>query len=239
MEGRLGVIKGETLGESNDMYLLTVFRLVERGGEVSISHLAEATGHSMSTVSEKVRRLTRRGYLLHEWRGAVTLSAEGWRYAGRLLRKRRLIETFLVCMAGYNVYDVHVDACRLEHVISDRLTDALERMLDYPRHDPHGHPIPDKEGAISTAYTVSLSMLDEGGRAEVVSLNSEDMERLKYLDELGFSPGVTLRLLHKAPFDGPLTIDMNGFCFSLAVSLASTIDVVVQKGLSSGTNGMS
>lgn len=148
MDGRLGGVAGEKLGESNDMYLLTVYRLVERGGEVSISRLAEATGHSMSTVSEKVRLLTRRGYLLHEWRGTVTLSAEGSRYTGRLLRRRRLIETFLVRLAGYNVYDVHVDACSLEHVISDRLTDALERMLDYPRHDPHGHPVPDSEGLL-------------------------------------------------------------------------------------------
>lgn len=72
-----------------------------------------------------------------------------------------------------------------------------------------------------------------------MSLSSEDMDRLKYLDELGFSPGVTLRLLHKAPFDGPLTIDMNGYCFSLAVSLASTIEVVAQDDVSSGTNGIS
>ncbi len=226
------------LGESNEMFLLAVFRLTERGGEVSISRLAEVTGYGMSTVSEKARRLTEKGYLLHEWREAVSLSEDGRRYAGKLLRKRRLIETFLVRLAGYSVYDVYEDACRLEHVMSERLTNALERMLEYPRFDPHGHPIPDPDGTLARKKTTPLSLLDVGIVAEVASICGEDHERLKYIDELGFRPRQTVIVLNKAPFEGPVSVDIDGHRLSIAVSLASCIEMVVVSPYRTQRNGL-
>ncbi|ARM30428.1 DtxR family iron (metal) dependent repressor [Prosthecochloris sp. HL-130-GSB] len=227
------------LGESNEMYLITVLKLSRKAenGEVTVSRLAEETGHSMSTVSEKVRKLTEKGYLEHEWREGVSLSRKGHLYAGRLLRKRRLIETFLVRMAGYSIYDVHDEACRLEHVISDRLTDALDRMLDYPEVDPHGHPIPTHEGECRGVETVALSELDSGVIARVAALCSEDAERLKYMHELGFEPERQVVVREKAPFDGPITVDIEGHNIVISPALASCVQMKTREPVLLGRNG--
>lgn len=227
------------LGESNEMYLITVLKLSRKAedGEVTVSRLAEATGHSMSTVSEKVRKLTEKGYLEHEWREGVSLSRKGHLYAGRLLRKRRLIETFLVRMAGYSIYDVHDEACRLEHVISDRLTDALDNMLDYPEVDPHGHPIPTSSGECRRVETTALSELDKGVTAQVAALCSDDADRLKYLHELGFQPDRVVVLLDKAPFQGPLTLDIEGAHVVIAPDLASCVQMKVREPVLMRRNG--
>ena len=213
------------LSESSEMYLQTVFRLCEKHGEVSIGTIAEAMAHSLSTVSEKVKKLTEQGLLVHEWREGVSLSREGERVAGKILRKRRLIETFLVKMAGYLPYEVHEEACRLEHVVSERLTGELDRMLGYPRNDPHGHPIPSPEGELVGMTTVPLTTVEQGSRVRVAAISSVDVEKMKYIDQLGFHPGNLCRLLEKAPFDGPLRIEMHGKELSIAVSLALFIQV--------------
>lgn len=212
------------LSESSEMYLQTVFRLSEKNNEVTIGQIAEAIGHSLSTVSEKVKRLTEKGLLLHEWREGVALSEKGKRVAGKLLRKRRLIETFLVRKAGYSPYEVHQDACRLEHVVSDRLTEALDKMLDYPERDPHGHPIPSAEGDYRIKNTVPLSKIDTEVTAKVSAILATDIEVLKYIDHLGFKPESVCRIIEKAPFDGPLTISVNGKNIAVAPSIASLIE---------------
>ncbi len=213
------------LSESSEMYLQAVFRLSEKNGEVTIGQIAEAMGHSVSTVSEKVRRLTDQGLLVHEWREGVALSEEGERVAGKLLRKRRLIETFLVRMAGYLPYEVHEDACRLEHVISERLTEAMDKMLDYPVRDPHGHPIPSSDGKLNKKDTVPLSTIGPGKQAKVSAICTTDAEMMKYIDDLGFKPDSTCMVVEKAPFDGPVTVAMNGKKVPIAVSLASLVEV--------------
>ncbi len=216
------------LSESSEMYLQAVFRLSEKGNDVTIGQIAEAMGHSLSTVSEKVRKLTDQGLLLHEWREGVALSKEGKRRAGLLLRKRRLIETFLVNMAGYSPYEVHRDACRLEHVVSDRLTEALDKLLEYPTHDPHGHPIPTTEGTLKNTDTVPLSTAGPGTTTTISSITATDIEMLKYIDMLGLKPETKCIILEKAPFDGPLTIDIEGRNIAVAHNLASMIEVVIR-----------
>lgn len=213
------------LSESSEMYLQAVFRLSEKNGEVTIGKIADAMGHSLSTVSEKVRKMTDQGLLEHEWREGVALSEKGKRVAGKLLRKRRLIETFLVRMAGYSPYEVHEDACRLEHVVSDRLTDALDRMLDYPVSDPHGHPIPTAEGTLNIRDTVPLSAIDPGIMVKISAISATDTEMMKYIDQLDLKPDNTCRVMNKAPFDGPLTILVNGKNVAIAASLALMIEV--------------
>lgn len=213
------------LSESSEMYLQTVFRLSEKRKEITIGQIAEAMGHSLSTVSEKVRKLTEQGLLLHEWREGVALSDSGRYVAVKLLRKRRLIETFLVRMAGYSPYEVHQDACRLEHVVSERLTEALDKMLDFPERDPHGHMIPSADGELPIAGTVPLSKIGQGIAARISVIHATDIEVMKYIDHLGFKPDRICRIVDKAPFDGPLTVAMNGKNVAVAASLASLIEV--------------
>lgn len=219
------------LSESSEMYLQTVFRLSEKSTEVTIGRIAEAMGHSLSTVSEKVRKLTEQGLLLHEWREGVALSENGKRVAGKLLRKRRLIETFLVQMAEYSPHEVYQDACCLEHVVSERLTEALDKMLDYPKKDPHGHLIPSKEGELSMKDTVPLSCIDRGTEARISAIHATDIEVMKYIDQIGLQPDCLCKVVDKAPFDGPLTIAVEDNTIAIAQNLASLIEVEIHESL--------
>ena len=219
------LIAGIMLSESSEMYLQAILRLSEKNNEVTIGQIAQAMGYSLSTVSEKVKKLTDQGLLLHEWREGVALSEEGRRIAAKLLRKRRLIETFLVRMAGYSPYEVYQDACRLEHVVSERLTEALDRILEYPARDPHGHPIPSAEGTLRAKKTFPLSAIDTGIEVKIWAISTTDIEKMKYIDQLGFKPDKTCRIMEKAPFDGPLIIAMNNRNVPVAQSLASYIEV--------------
>ncbi len=216
--------------ESSEMYIQTIFRLTEKHTHASISEIAAAMGHSVSTVSEKVKHLTSEGFLVHEWREQVTLSDKGKITAGKILRKRRLIESFLFQIAGYGIHELHDEACRLEHVISERLSDALDRMLGFPEHDPHGHAIPGREGRIKQRALSSLSETAPGKTVTIAALQTTDPELLKYISDMGLVPGTPCRIIDKAPFNGPIRIAVKESILPLSVSMASLIDTVNGNG---------
>lgn len=212
------------------MYIQTIFRLTRKQPSASISEIASALGFSLSTVSEKVKHLTIEGYLVHEWREHVCLSGKGRFIACKIFRKRRLIETFLFRHAGYGLHEVHEEACRLEHVISERLADALETMLDFPKTDPHGHDIPSKEGIMPERNLATLAETEDRSAVTIAALQTTDPELLKYIGDMGLIPGVICTILDKAPFDGPIRILVNGRILPLSVSMASLIEVNSSSG---------
>ncbi|WP_245153586.1 metal-dependent transcriptional regulator [Chlorobaculum sp. 24CR] len=222
--------KPEKLSESSEMYLQVIWRLTEREREVSVSDIAKAMGHSLSTVSEKIVRLTEGGLLRHEWREGVSMTPKGRQAACRTIRKRRLLETFLFKMAGYGIHELHEEACRLEHVISERLSDALDRLLGYPMHDPHGHPIPARDGSFRPELLEPLSEVDEGRTVRIAQLRSADPEVLEYTARLGLLPGRSCTVMQKAPFQGPLTIADGSERIAIAFEIASIIDVQAEPG---------
>lgn len=217
--------KPAQLSESSEMYLQVIWRLTEKGGEVSVSDIARAMGHTLSTVSEKIVRLTVGGFLRHEWREGVSMTPKGRKAACRTLRKRRLLETFLFRMAGYGIHELHEEACRLEHLISERLSDALDRMLGYPMHDPHGHPIPARDGSVRKELLEPLSAVDEGRTVRIAQLRSADPDVLEYAARLGLLPGKSCTVIQKAPFQGPLTIADGSERVAIAFEIAAIIDV--------------
>ena len=113
------------------MYLITVYRLTRQAPRASTKDIATLLKISQPSVSEQLKRLTKQGYLNYQWREGATLTQKGERIAINVLRKHRLIETFLTQMAGYGLGEVHDEACQIEHAISDRLADQLEVMLNY------------------------------------------------------------------------------------------------------------
>ncbi|ACF13403.1 iron (metal) dependent repressor, DtxR family [Chloroherpeton thalassium ATCC 35110] len=213
------------LSESTEMYLLSIYRLTEQQPAATISEIAHEMNLSLSSVSEKVKRLTETGLLEHEWRENVALSQEGKKIALNMLRKRRLLELFLVKMAGYDLYDVDEEACRLEHVISDRLADALDKMLGHPKLDPHGHPIPSLDGRELCKQAVPLSKATLGQKLKVCQLHAFDIELVKYIHQLGLKPGAFCKVLEMAPFDGPLIIQVGEKQHPIAKNIASFIGV--------------
>lgn len=213
------------LSESTEMYLISIYRLTVTETEASISDIARLMGVHHSSASEKIKFLSDKGYVQHELHGGVSLSDEGRRIAVNVLRKHRLIKTFLVNKAGYSIDDVYDEACRLEHAISDRLADALEVMLDYPDVDPHGYPIPAQDGSIADVHYQTLNDFAPGDKLIVRRVNALDQEKLTYLRQLGLVPDTAVHIERIEPFDGPLILKVGEATIAIAPSLAQEIEV--------------
>jgi len=129
-------------------------------------------------------------------------------------------------MAGYGIHELHEEACRLEHIISERLSDALDRMLGYPMHDPHGHPIPERDGTVRKEALMALSDADHGRTVRIARLKSPDAEVLEYAARIGLLPERSFTIVEKAPLQGPLTlVDDSGERLAISFAIASLIDI--------------
>ncbi len=144
--------------------------------------------------------------LEHEPHRGVVLTPEGQRKALRIIRRHRLVETFLCEALGYTWDEVHEEAEQLEHHLSETLENRIAKFLGHPKYDPHGAPIPSKEGHISEHTYIALTELEEGQRAQVFRVKHDVPEVLRYLTSLGIEPSVSVCMTEKAPFDGPVYV---------------------------------
>ena len=215
--------------ESTENYLVTIYRLTCNAPDASTKDIASYLGVSAPSVSEKITRLSEQGYLEHRWRHGVCLTEGGRRIALRVLRKHRLIESFLVNVFKYSLDEVDEEACRLEHAVSDRLADAMETMLGHPESDPHGHPIPSKEGVVPRSDFLSLAETPSGKPVFVSQVNDHDSEKLHYLADIGVVPGAKICVLETAPFDGPLSLEVEGKTTVMAHAMARNVSVTQAK----------
>jgi DtxR family Mn-dependent transcriptional regulator len=159
--------------------------------------------------------------------GGVVLTAEGREEALSIIRRHRLAERFLVDVLGLGWDEVHEEACRLEHSLSPKVQDALERFLEYPERCPHGHPIPDAELSIASAPGVELAEVLPGERGRVVSVREENEEILRHLYGLGVTPGAEVVVVEAAPPDGTLLVRVGERDTPVGARLASAVRVEV------------
>ncbi len=192
-----------------------IYKLRERGERVSTSTMRErlqtleAKGQlSDATVTQLFKWLAEKGYVHHTPYRGVELTPKGERLAAELVRHHRLLELYLVRELGYSLDEVDAEAERLEHVISEEFEDRLDRKLGYPTVDPHGDPIPTKTGAVVTAPTQALSDLPPGQHAVVRRVSDDDAAMLRYLATLGLVPGAIVCMRERAPFGGPLRVQV-------------------------------
>jgi DtxR family Mn-dependent transcriptional regulator len=157
-----------------------------------------------------VRRLAEQGLLVYERYRGVRLTEAGRHAALRTLRRHRIIESYLATVLGYPWDRVHGEAERLEHAASDELIDRMAAALGDPAFDPHGAPIPTREGTVDERRHVALADLADGQAARVVRVSDEDGALLRYLADLALLPGAEVRLVERAPFGGPLTLEVAG-----------------------------
>ena len=167
-------------------YLKALYDLGLDGSWVSSSLLAQRLGVSAPSATAMVQRL-----------------------ADQLLRHHRLIELYLERALGYPWDRVHEEAEKLEHTISEELEDRIDAALGHPTEDPHGHPIPPKEGEYREEPIESL-WAAEGDHLLVRRVSDRDPQVLRYLDEIGLRPGAAVRVVRRAPFEGPVTIEVEG-----------------------------
>ena len=188
-------------------YLKVIWTAQEWSHEkVSTKLLAERLGVSASTASESVRKLADQGLVDHEKYGAVTLTDAGRRAALAMVRRHRLMETFLVRELGYSWDEVHDEAEVLEHAVSDRMLDRIDAKLGHPTRDPHGDPIPAADGQVPTPPARQLSGCEDGDAGTVARISDADPEMLRYFDTVGISLDARLRVVARRDFAGMISV---------------------------------
>ncbi|MDS1269192.1 metal-dependent transcriptional regulator [Lipingzhangella sp. LS1_29] len=190
-------------------YVKVIYDLQERGtGPVTISGIAERLTVSNSSVSGMLRKLSDLDLVAHVRYGDVHLTTTGEKLALEVLRRHRLIESYLVEALGYSWDEVHDEAEILEHVVSDRFVERIAEHLGNPTVDPHGDPIPTREGTIAAPQTHLLSEADPDEVGTIVRVNDSDPELLRYLAEHGLRIGTRVRVIDREPFGGPLVVQV-------------------------------
>jgi DtxR family Mn-dependent transcriptional regulator len=188
-------------------YLKTIYELADEQSPVSTTRVAEAREVKASSATNMMQKLARLGLVTYEKHRGVNLTAEGEAIALETIRHHRLVELYLTRELGYSWDEVHEEAEQLEHVLSVKLAERMAAVLGDPAFDPHGDPIPGRDGTLNRPPTQPMSDLQLGAVATVSRVSDDrNVELLRYLDELGIRPGTEIRLLDSAPFEGPLTI---------------------------------
>lgn len=189
-------------------YLETIYKM-SLNGEVRPTQIADSLAVSGPTVTATLRRLETAGLVTRPG-GGVALTDDGRREAIEVVRRHRLAERFLVDALQLPWDSVHDEACLLEHAMSPRVLEALERFLDNPSVCPHGHPIPSIEGVLPEPTGEPLAGFTVGAEGLVVRVGEEDDEMLTYLGSIGLMPGARVRVIEVAPFEGPMLVAISG-----------------------------
>jgi DtxR family transcriptional regulator, Mn-dependent transcriptional regulator len=211
-------------------YLKTIYMLAETESPVSTSRIAEAREVKPASVTSMIQRLHKLNLVNYEKHYGVTLTKTGQKIALEVLRHHRLIELYLIEALGFSWDEVHEQADVLEHVISEKLEERIAAVLGYPTLDPHGDPIPAKDGTIIRVETQSLSSLPVGRQATVARIfDDANSEMLRYLAEVGLTPGTALRVIQREPFDGPLTLQVGEDKIVVGQTIAEAVLVTAQE----------
>jgi DtxR family transcriptional regulator, Mn-dependent transcriptional regulator len=215
------------VSESAQDYLKAIWKL-QRSGEMSTTALADALGVSPASATAMLKKLATLGLVVHERYHGATLTPTGERMALEVVRHHRLLELYLMEALGLSWDQVHEEAERLEHHLSDELEARIDRALGFPTRDPHGDPIPSPELLLQSDEMVCLSDLEAGSMTVVRRVPDGDPELLRYLATLGLVPAEEVTILEQAPFDGPVTVEVRGARHAIGRSLAAQIEVGVE-----------
>jgi DtxR family transcriptional regulator, Mn-dependent transcriptional regulator len=188
-------------------YLKAIYELEAAGGPAGTNEIAAVLGIAAPSVSGMLRRLARQRLVTHEPYKGVQLTREGRRAALRTIRRHRVIEAYLMQALGYPWDLVHDEAERLEHSASDELIDRMAAAIGEPATDPHGAPIPTREGTLTAEPALStLAELGEGDPARIARVSDRDGERLRYLATLGITIGQEVEIVSREPYSGPIAV---------------------------------
>lgn len=192
-------------------YLKKIYKLqIQQTEMVSTTDISKEMGVSSASVTGMLKRLATMNFVDYNSYKGVRLTNQGEKIALEIIRHHRLLETYLKELLGYPLEKIHDEACRLEHVISEEFADKITEMLGNPTHDPHGHPIPTKDGTIEKYNDLTLADSQPGIEVVIKRLSDEDSKLLGYLEKIGLMPNSQFEILDKAPFNGPITIKQNG-----------------------------
>ena len=210
---------------SQQDYLKALYLLRGDQRPVPTRDLAQRLGISSPSVSEMVARLTAQGLVEHDRYRGQQLTKEGRKVALELVRHHRLLEMFLVEVLGYTWDEVHDEAERLEHVISERMEARIFELLGRPELDPHGHAIPSLAGKVRPLSDRALSDCKAGEKVRVQRVSDEDPALLRELERRGMVPGTRIEVLLVSEFESPIECRIKGRRQSIPLGLARAIYV--------------
>ena len=217
--------RAEPLTAPVEDYLKAIYAIGRGTGAAATTEIAQRLALAPASVSGMVRRLAQQGLLAYERYHGVKLTESGRRAALRTLRRHRVIEAYLSQALGYPWDRVHDEAERLEHAASDELVDRMAATIGEPEVDPHGAPIPTRDGSVDEKEYTSLADLPVGTAGLVVRVADEDPEMLRYLAELAILPGKKVTVKARAPFEGPITLAIGKQELSIGPALAQQVMV--------------
>jgi DtxR family transcriptional regulator, Mn-dependent transcriptional regulator len=210
-------------------YLKTIYSLSARSEAASTSAIAEKLGVAAGSVTGMIKRLADQGLVEHVPYYGARLTEAGEHKAIEMIRRHRILEMFLVQVLGYSWDEVHEEAERLEHAVSDELIDRMAHVLGSPTADPHGAPIPASGKVFVDRQYPTLDELDVGCSAVLRRVRDEDPAALRYLAELNMTPGAEVTLTERGPFNGPLYIRVGDKDHIVSSELAQAVQVEMLK----------
>ena len=211
-------------------YLKNIYELQEKYGRAKTSTLSERLGVTPGSVTEMLKRLAGQTPCLVRYQShqGVTLTQMGVRKALVVIRRHRLLETFLHDVLGLAWDEVHVEAEQLEHGLSERLTEAIAAHLKHPTCDPHGDPIPTAEGEIQVRAGAPLNELPVGQLLQITRVRLQDEEALRYLAVNGLRIGATVKIMEQSPLDGQISLQIRRGRNTIALSLSAAVAAAIE-----------
>lgn len=202
----------QTLSQASQDYLKTIYKLTARHGRATTSQIAAALHVKPASVTGMLKKMAQvePPLLEYEKHRGVTLTPQGEKAALKVVRHHRLLESFLHERLGYSWDEVHDEADRLEHVISEEMELRIDEALGFPRHDPHGQQIPTRDLKVLPSTAIPLSELRPGQRATVQRVRDENAGLLRYLDRVGLRPKTEIAVLGYEPVDQILQLQVSG-----------------------------
>ena len=214
------------LSQALEDYLKVIYVLEADGEKATTTAIAQALDVSNASVTNMLKKLAGMNLIVHESYKGAQLSPAGKKVALEILRHHRLLELYLKEVMGYSWDEVHDEAEKLEHHISEQFEDRIAELLNHPTHDPHGDPIPTKDGVMPEKATLALNEAETKTLYMVGRVRDQNPELLRYLEQQGVLPGVELTIIEKAPFDGPISLEINSEVISLGFSIAQNIFLI-------------
>jgi len=219
------VARRSAFTRAQEDYLKALYHLHGDTRPVPTRELAQRLGISSPSVSEMVTRLTAQGLVEHDRYRGQQLTREGRKVALELVRHHRLLEMFLVQVLGYSWDEVHEEAERLEHVISERMEQRIFELLGRPELDPHGHAIPSLTGKVRPPSERALSECHAGEKLIVQGVSDDDPAKLRELERRGLLPGTHVEVLAASEYEGPIELRIKGKRVSVPLGLARAMFV--------------
>ena len=196
--------------QTKENYLKAIYFLDKKSTDISLTHLSREMGVSAPTANNMVKKLQEVGWVIYKKYKPIQLTHEGRQAAALIVRKHRLTEMFLTGIMGFGWEEVHDIAEDIEHVSSEKLFDRMDELLGFPTVDPHGSPIPDKNGKIIEQKYMPLSGVSPGKMVRLMALAESNQELLDYLNRKNIGLGTNLRILSFEPYDKSLEVSYNG-----------------------------